>query len=514
MPARLSLAQQLALLEDTAPIGEDVHARDVDGEDGMDVDPAAREHYLDVGPSLLRKQHDSVSDPKYDGVRTTRKQLEDDSEDDVGDESGSEGSELEEDDVRDGQSSVAGGDEEEEADEEEEDADEEEGEEEEEDADEVEGEERSEQGDEDDEEAPTPQKKSKLEKRTAEKHEHGDSISSELVRKREADRKKGKAVSRQIALWDSLLDARIRLQKAVTAANRLPPPLDLKEHLETPECQEVLGELLREAAGLSEDLFQLQEHLLTTNDSISLPPRKRRRLESDDDTPIDYVRWLEDATHDASAFEQAYHPHLVQTLAKWSAKIQAVAPSALLPSNRGAFSSKNSQHTKTVLQLIDETLSDHTKLLARTQIRRSKDARIGIPEISNDEGPQEDPNVFDDTDFYQQMLRDVIDSKGNGTGGDDWMAMQKQKKARKKVDTKASKGRKLRYETHEKLQNFMVPVPVIGGWHEEQIDELFASLLGKGFEGPGTREDAADGEGGQEEMELSEALKDGFRVFG
>lgn len=30
----------------------------------------------------------------------------------------------------------------------------------------------------------------------------------------------------------------------------------------------------------------------------------------------------------------------------------------------------------------------------------------------------------------------------------------------------------------------MVPVPVSrGGWHEEQIDELFASLLGKGFEG-------------------------------
>ena len=68
------------------------------------------------------------------------------------------------------------------------------------------------------------------------------------------------------------------------------------------------------------------------------------------------------------------------------------------------------------------------------------------------------------------------------------------------------------YETHEKLQNFMVPVPVIGGWHEEQIDELFASLLGKGFEGLGTGEDAADGEG--EEMELNEALKDGFRVFG
>jgi protein AATF/BFR2 len=39
-----------------------------------------------------------------------------------------------------------------------------------------------------------------------------------------------------------------------------------------------------------------------------------------------------------------------------------------------------------------------------------------------------------------------------------------------------------RYHVHEKIQNFMVPVPVVGGWHEEQIDELFASLLGKGFE--------------------------------
>lgn len=29
----------------------------------------------------------------------------------------------------------------------------------------------------------------------------------------------------------------------------------------------------------------------------------------------------------------------------------------------------------------------------------------------------------------------------------------------------------------------MVPVPVRGAWHEEQIDELFGSLLGRGFEG-------------------------------
>lgn len=58
----------------------------------------------------------------------------------------------------------------------------------------------------------------------------------------------------------------------------------------------------------------------------------------------------------------------------------------------------------------------------------------------------EDAEMFDDTDFYQQLLRDVIDSRGDNGGGttNDWMILQKQKKAKKKVDTKASKGRKLR----------------------------------------------------------------------
>ena len=28
----------------------------------------------------------------------------------------------------------------------------------------------------------------------------------------------------------------------------------------------------------------------------------------------------------------------------------------------------------------------------------------------------------------------------------------------------------------------MVPLSVIGAWHEEQVDELFMSLLGKGHE--------------------------------
>jgi protein AATF/BFR2 len=131
-------------------------------------------------------------------------------------------------------------------------------------------------------------------------------------------------------------------------------------------------------------------------------------------------------------------------LSKWSSKIQAVAPSVLLPSNRGTFL-KGSQQPKSAAQLIEEALVDHEKLLAMTQIPRGKKGRIGAPQESADVPDAADPDVFDDTDFYQKILRDIIDARKDSNGGEDWMILQKQKKAKKKVDTKASKGRKLRF---------------------------------------------------------------------
>lgn len=60
------------------------------------------------------------------------------------------------------------------------------------------------------------------------------------------------------------------------------------------------------------------------------------------------------------------------------------------------------------------------------------------------------------------------------------------------------------------MLNFMVPVPVRGAWHEEQIDELFASLLGKGFE------DSSKPNGNDADMVMipEQPALQGFRIFG
>lgn len=82
---------------------------------------------------------------------------------------------------------------------------------------------------------------------------------------------------------------------------------------------------------------------------------------------------------------------------------------------------------------------------------------------------------------YRQLLREVIESRAGSAsagGNIDLSYLRREKKKKREEERGGSKGRKLRYTVHEKAQNFMVPVPLEGEWHEEQVDELFSSLLG------------------------------------
>jgi protein AATF/BFR2 len=58
-----------------------------------------------------------------------------------------------------------------------------------------------------------------------------------------------------------------------------------------------------------------------------------------------------------------------------------------------------------------------------------------------------------------------------------WVALQKYRsKMKRKIDTRATKGRKIRYTVIPKLVNFMAPCDK-GIWSEEAKDELFSSLF-------------------------------------
>jgi len=82
-----------------------------------------------------------------------------------------------------------------------------------------------------------------------------------------------------------------------------------------------------------------------------------------------------------------------------------------------------------------------------------------------------DPEIFDDLDFYHPLLKDLVERKQIDVPVGLWEWTKQRKGTGKSAvkDTRASKGRKLRYHEHEKIQNFMAPVQV-GTWHEDQIE--------------------------------------------
>jgi protein AATF/BFR2 len=104
--------------------------------------------------------------------------------------------------------------------------------------------------------------------------------------------------------------------------------------------------------------------------------------------------------------------------------------------------------------------------------------------------PAEDSSdlpIYDDADFYGTLLQSLIAQRSADATAlsalnvsfptHPWQAAR-EAKTKKAVDTKASKGRKLRYTVHEKLQNYMAPEDRTT-WGERQCDELFGSLLGR-----------------------------------
>lgn len=123
---------------------------------------------------------------------------------------------------------------------------------------------------------------------------------------------------------------------------------------------------------------------------------------------------------------RSLHPQQLLTLQKWSSKVQSVNPTALLPSKRTSFRQQTTT-PKSAVDLIAENLeegsSGRAKAVGRTRVRRGQlQARLGANVGGQSVGDAENANmaaeiyegnaeVFDDTDFYQEILRDVIHAK-------------------------------------------------------------------------------------------------------
>jgi Apoptosis-antagonizing transcription factor, C-terminal len=85
------------------------------------------------------------------------------------------------------------------------------------------------------------------------------------------------------------------------------------------------------------------------------------------------------------------------------------------------------------------------------------------------------PRHYDDGELYRSLLREVIESGDAPGGGLRYAQLSRSGRVRKKIDRRASKGRKLRYVVHEKLVGFLAPIPLP---NPGPIDAIVAALFG------------------------------------
>jgi len=271
-----------------------------------------------------------------------------------------------------------------------------------------------------------------------------------LMREKESsDRVKASAVVEQLATWDSLLEQRILLQKLLTRASTFPNSLgSFVEGKEHEKEVRVAGKAVEKVMRSSGEVCRL------------LPGGEAESLQAGDSEAA--ARWLGSKHRKLESGRRA-------GVSKWEVKTSKI----------GGF---NSLHTPALTQ-VDQVMAVPGRVVGRTRVKRSEYRVLGADQQDGEE-EEEDPEVFDDSDFYHTLLRDLIDRKtgGGGAEGDEgrqWLKVQRlRSKMKKKVDTRASKGRKVRYDIHSKLVNFMAPVPALNQWQDSAKNELFSSLFG------------------------------------
>ncbi|KAL4874093.1 apoptosis antagonizing transcription factor-domain-containing protein [Aspergillus spectabilis] len=328
-------------------------------------------------------------------------------------------------------------------------------------------------------------------------------IAATISQAAKADATKGKAVKQQRATFDALLNARIKLQKGLTAIHQL----------STAQTQpsDDDSDAFKSAETAALTLWSTLEDLrLTVLDAQTQDESKKRKRPS----PATLSTTTSSLWKRMAELESDSLAHRRTILDKWSSKVRGSA-NTLANSKTKLIGSSTTQQTITAV--LDAHVATET-----ANLHASKRARNGTTTSTQTEP---EPPIYDDAIFYQSLLRDLVEQRMSSsdaiTNGLDTLHLlpssrnihpvtgMRKDKVKREIDTRASKGRKMRFDVHEKLQNFMASEDR-GVWTSHAREEFFASLLGRTASGLLREESGDENEGGESDGDVEES---GLRLF-
>lgn len=292
------------------------------------------------------------------------------------------------------------------------------------------------------------------------------SILETLKQSRDDDVARGQAVKHQKALWDKTLEMRFLLQKAFSTSNKLPKePTKSRFCSHDQEIEQAYVDLLDSSKQTLGCMLELQEALLEKNQAAKGANDKLPDSNGEDD------EWLE-----VQKVQTRITPFRNTEIDKWQRKTQVTTGAAALKGKLHAFNQNISDQVAGYMR-------DPSRMINRMYLLKSDVGVFGeraAEPATTVEGKsvEGDAELIDDSEFYHQLLKEFLESCDSGASESAFYALRKkQHKKRKLVDRRASKSRKIRYSVHEKLANFMAPVPMT---LPPMASKLFENLFGMG----------------------------------
>lgn len=296
-------------------------------------------------------------------------------------------------------------------------------------------------------------------------------LASSLSQAAIADATKGRAVKKQYQTFDRILDARMKLQKAFAASDELETMTDAAEFAS--DAEKALEAARESARRVFSTITSFRDSIANATIPES-QSRKRKRLVEAESLEDLGAMW---GTLDE--LEKEGVPTRRTIMDKWSQREKSVESSLARTRTRPGFQGSSTQ-ADNLTAVLDVYISNE----------QEKYFRWG----DENDGASANPGIikFDDSVFYQTLLRDLITNRSATSSGLNELTggvvahklhPSGNKQNKKNIDTKASKGRKIRYTVHEKLQNFMAAEGDTGRdtamWTERGKNEFFGSLFGQ-----------------------------------
>ncbi|ERF70473.1 hypothetical protein EPUS_04751 [Endocarpon pusillum Z07020] len=243
-------------------------------------------------------------------------------------------------------------------------------------------------------------------------------VASSLSAAASADAKKGQAAKAQYRTFDRLLDARIKLQKGLAAANTMAVEYDFSEHKDAIKAAE------EAALSLWNTITSIRHSFAEAQSQTSSPENNKKRkrpIPVTTSTPVSAI-WSTTKTLNSLTL-----PHHRTILNKWSAKVRATNPVARESTSR--LTTTNNATQNSITNIIDGHLATESeKLIAQsTATTTTNNSNLSAPPPSRSRtnpNPQPDPTqtanpipsttlTYDDSTFYQSLLRDLITSRSS-----------------------------------------------------------------------------------------------------